>query len=615
MSWANELLDVYEKNCNHEKMLPICHSTANAQIEITIDEHGNFVRADKVPKEEAKTIIPVSEKSAGRTSGRVPHPYADKLVYIAGDYKKYCDGKDSDNTSCFEDYIEQLDRWVTSEYTHEAVQAVLAYVKKQSVMHDIISCGIFILNGEGKLEKNIKIEGEIKQEDSFVRFRIVYEDDDKEERTWEDKTLQQSFIEYDLSLERGKGLCNITGEILPIAETHLSKIRNAGDKCKLISANDESNFYYRGRFESKGQAVSISYLCSQKIHNALKWLIDQQSFKLKTVRKIEAGTAVIIIWENAMKELPNVTEEFVFENDGCKASTYPIYKEKLRRSILGYKNELDRGSKAIIMGLDSANGSKGRLAICIYSKLESSDFLDNVEKWHDETAWFFYNKVKSFSVKTIVDCAFGTEYKDRIECKNSKMGSDYVCKLIPCITEGRKVPKSIVRALVNRASNPQKYNNQNNYQTVLSIACAMIRREKLENKEECYMALDTKCTDRSYLYGRLIAVADFAESDTYNQGEKRTTNAKKYFSAFSNKPCTTWEIIHQKLSPYLEKHSKEKGTNYYEYLINKITDMFEREDFADNSKLDPIYLHAYSCQMQELYNGHKPNTTTDNEEE
>ncbi len=52
---------------------------------------------------------------------------------------------------------------------------------------------------------------------------------------------------------------------------HPSKIRNSGDKAKLISGNDESGFTYRGRFASKrSQAVSVGYVVSQKAHNAFE---------------------------------------------------------------------------------------------------------------------------------------------------------------------------------------------------------------------------------------------------------------------------------------------------------------------------------------------------------
>ena len=114
------------------------------------------------------------------------------------------------------------------------------------------------------------------------------------------------------------------------------------------------------------------------------------------------------------------------------------------------------------------------------------------------------------------------------------------------------------------------------------------------------MALDKECHSRDYLYGRLLAVADVAEASTYNDEESRTTNAKRFFEAFSNHPYQTWDVIYKSLRPYLNRMSKSKSV-YYERMINNITAMFEVDDFRNNSPLSPEFLHAYSCQVNELY--------------
>ena len=71
-------------------LLPISHSTFNAQIEVAIDQDGNFQGAKKLEKgRDVVTIIPVTEDSAARSSGIAPHPLCDKLCYAAGDYTLY----------------------------------------------------------------------------------------------------------------------------------------------------------------------------------------------------------------------------------------------------------------------------------------------------------------------------------------------------------------------------------------------------------------------------------------------------------------------------------------------------------------------------------------------
>ena len=74
MSWANELYRVYESQCGREfedgiMLMPVSHSTANAQIQVTLNKDGAFIDARQLEKEEGKnTIIPVTEDSANRTS-------------------------------------------------------------------------------------------------------------------------------------------------------------------------------------------------------------------------------------------------------------------------------------------------------------------------------------------------------------------------------------------------------------------------------------------------------------------------------------------------------------------------------------------------------------------
>ena len=134
MSWAEELYNVYETQCSDSKMLKVAHSTANSQIEVTITEEGDFVTARALSKEEGKnTVIPVTESSGGRTSGIAPMPFADKLKYIAGDYQQFTSENNSDYYS---QYIEQLERWKNSEFSHPAVIALYNYLSKKSIITD-----------------------------------------------------------------------------------------------------------------------------------------------------------------------------------------------------------------------------------------------------------------------------------------------------------------------------------------------------------------------------------------------------------------------------------------------------------------------------------------------
>ena len=167
MSWTNELYKVYERAVDTDEgktMLPISHSTAQAQVELTIDENGDFIDASEVLKSNATTVIPVTEDSAARSSGITPMPLADKLVYIAGDYGNYVEGKRADNTEYFGAYMKQLSDWCESDYSNTVIKAIYTYLSKKELMKDLIGKGVLELDEKNGRLKDKKI-GTVTQED------------------------------------------------------------------------------------------------------------------------------------------------------------------------------------------------------------------------------------------------------------------------------------------------------------------------------------------------------------------------------------------------------------------------------------------------------------------
>lgn len=612
VSWTDELYKIYEYNSDREfepnepVMLPVAHSTANAQIELTIDLDGNFKGARAVEKNEAVTVIPATEDSATRSSGICAMPYADKLIYIGGDYSQYAEGKKADNSGHFINYMNQLRKWLASEYSHPYVKALYLYLDKKCLIADLVEAGVIKTDEtSGKFKDKEKITG-IAQEDAFVRIKIQTADTVIE--TWKDKSLQESFISFNSDLMGEKQLCYASGEYAAATYKHPSKIRNSGDKAKIMSTNDESGFTYRGRFADKEQAVSIGYEYSQKIHNALRWLREKQG---KTIDSMN-----VIVWASAMQEIPKCSESFVDDSDFDDLpaekeaeipSTVPKYMDLLHKRIFGIREKLSPNTKVMIMGLDAA--TTGRINISMYSELESSRYLDNIEKWHSETAWLrFSSKLKkkmvnSFSAYDIIKYALGTEQGAFVDC-DKKVMRDNVLRLLNCITNGARLPDNIVNALYQKASTPLAYENYYNHRSVLETACGMIRKQRIEKgKGDVSMGYDPSINDRSYLYGCLLAIADKAESEAYDEQERnaRITNARRYWNAFSQRPYMTWGIIEERLRPYLNKLGKAQVK--YSKWINEITSKMDVSAFADNSRLEPMYLLGYHNFTEYMYNG------------
>lgn len=608
MSWNEELYKIYEYNsgrefdANEPVMLPVSHSTANAQIEVIIDIDGNFKGAGTIAKADAVTVIPATENSATRSSGICAMPFADKLIYIAGDYGQYADGKKSDNTGYFTAYMNQLRKWRESEFSHPFVDALYKYLDKRCLIYDLIEAGILKTDEtDGKLKKNEKISG-ISQEDSFVR--VIINTENESIQTWKSKSLQESFISFNSSLLMGeKQLCYASGEYVVPTYKHPSKIRNSGDKAKLMSSNDESGFTYRGRFSSKEQAVSVGYDYSQKIHNALRWLREKQGKNFNSM--------TVIVWASAMQDIPSCSDslidddDLIFEDENNVPSTMPMYTEMLKKRIFGYGEKLDPGTKVMIMGLDAA--TTGRINISMYSELESSKFLANIEKWHSETAWLRYSSkhkkkiVNSFGLYEIIRYAFGTEQGAFVEC-DEKVLRDNILRLINCVVNGVRLPADIVNALYQKASNPLAYDiKNNNHRRVLVTACGMIRKQIIDRKGDVLMAYDPNETDRSYLYGCLLAIADKAESESYDEDERnvRVTNARRYWNAFSQRPYQIWGIIEEHLRPYFNKLGKSQVK--YGKWINEIVSKMDTATFSDNRRLEPMYLLGYHNFTEYMY--------------
>ena len=178
LSWIQKLYDTYE-NCRSEvgvvrtdgktPLLPIAHSTQNAQIEIALNGDGDFIRARVLEKDEAVTIIPVTEDSATRSSGIAPHPLCDKLQYIAGDYTNYVDKKKGEEF--YDKYIEQLEGWCYSTYSNRKVSAILNYLKKKALIADLVEQKILLCDDNGLLSKGVKM-GAGDQSDAFIRFKV-----------------------------------------------------------------------------------------------------------------------------------------------------------------------------------------------------------------------------------------------------------------------------------------------------------------------------------------------------------------------------------------------------------------------------------------------------------
>lgn len=629
MSWLPECAAVYDKirkdagtKVNGVLLLPLFHSTQNAQIEVNVSTEGEFAFATIIDKANQVTMIPVTEDSAARSSGVEPHPLFDKLIYTAGDFVKYANKIKNNTPNYHIEYMNKLRQWVESEYTDDKLKAVYKYLSKGTLATDLINNELLILDGE-KFDTKCKINN-IPQEDVFIRFSVVNFETGEKVNLWENKGISDKYISYCSNSDSESKLCYATGEKVPVTYKHMAGIRYPGDKSKLISSNDKTGFTYRGLFSTKEEAYAVGRIVSQKAHLALKWLSQSCGTTF--------GTAKYIIWQKSLEEVIDCfgtvkSENTKLENTDIKtdsdgvsyAETLSSYKQILRYVMKGYRQNLNFNSDIIIMVLDAA--TQGRMSINMYQELKSSEFYDNVNRWFSQTVWHWcyfdgqkklVHCVQTPSLYNIIKYACGVE-KDSLIGQptvevDEKVLQRFVQAIFPCIALGKPLPANVLKQIFTRASNPQFYSNKNNWDRVVDVCCALYRKYYIDKKGvELNMKLDRDCDDRSYLYGRLAAVAEKIETDTYDSDEKRAPNALRYMNVLMTSPFKTWRHIEMKISPYMTKlASKKYGSyTYYGKELQEIYVNFKKGEFELVKPLDAMFFMGYYGEKDELYTSSK----------
>lgn len=86
-------------------------------------------------------------------------------------------------------------------------------------------------------------------------------------------------------------------------------------------------------------------------------------------------------------------------------------------------------------------------------------------------------------------------------------------------------------------------------------------------KEIYTMTLDLDNTEINYLMGRLLAVYEKAELDTYTKEElkSRIPNAVRYQNKYVQRPAATLIVLKNKIVPYLNKLKRRKNGLYIKY--------------------------------------------------
>ena len=579
------LAGVYREG--HEPLAPISHITANAHIEIRLNEQGKFRGARLLTKKEGRTVIPVTEDSGGRTNKLAAHPLCDQIKYVA-----------PDNEEAHELYLRELCAWEESAYSHPILSAVRAYVESETIIADLINCGV--------------IKEKARHEDKTIKLLIRWRVDgceQEEPACWKNKRLFSLYQEYYYGVicDRGQALCMVSGKEDLIATKHPCGIISNPYMAKLISANDGSGFTYRGRFLDEKQAATVGYIASQKAHNALRWLAAEQG-----VREF-SGKRIFLCWNPEGKTIPRVMRR-VPRPETASERQPSEYKKKLQSTLLSFRkdHQLKDTDRAVLVSFDAA--TTGRLAVTYYNEIDLGTFLQRMEDWDGHCCWYAGKfGIQAPNLLDIVDCAFGVERNNFLETDEGIRGQ-HLQRLLNCKISGGVFPLDILRALTQRASSPLAYEKAN-WRKILQTACAALQKYRYDTNQggdEMAWALDKK--DRSFQYGRLLAAMERAEEDYYSKTQEgRQTNAIKYMNEFKRRPFTVFERVNQHLQlAYLGRVEPWQAARYKRLVGEIIGTLREFPEEELNRPLEDIYLMGYELQRNAFFT---KNGTDDNMEE
>ncbi|WP_214798744.1 MULTISPECIES: type I-C CRISPR-associated protein Cas8c/Csd1 [unclassified Exiguobacterium] len=578
-------------------LLPISHTTQTAHITVHITPEGEFHLAELIPKGQGNTLIPCTEDSASRSgisASSFPHPLHDKLPHVAGDFEKYFGVSKKENP--YGIFIRNLKDWSESPYSFDQLKSIYNYLKKGKLVEDLLKEKLIEKNDDESV-KWVAAKGFEEPMDGpksiFIRFTVRSSEELLNE-TWWNVNFYTSFIKYyESKKQKKKSICYVTSNYNDISIKHPNKIRNSGDMTKLISSNDSRDFTFRGRFSEQSEVMGISYEVSQKAHNALKWLIQKQGTKIKQ--------RIFLVWGNRSATVPDVIDSTFslsnFFQDNLKEIEVDTNEEgaiSFSESLFGYKRKLPKQRINIVV-LDSATDNQGRLAILYYRSFDQEHYFERLERWHTHNLWEYTykdqeGKIRTFTgapaLKDIATMAYGTHANDQLIKAT-------VERLLPSVVDERRIPDDIRRCLMQRASNPigmEKWE----WEKTLQIACGVINK-----KEGMNVALDRESTDRDYLFGRLLALADYLERKALKeQRENRATNAIRYMNAFSQKPARTWLTIQSALQPYQAKLGGK--ITYINSQIDEVGSQIDPKDFT-NKPLSERYLLGFYSQRHDLY--------------
>lgn len=613
----NDLVDKVENIENETVLLPIYHSNKESQgediVEVILNKDSEIVSASFLEKGET-AIFPVTEDSVSRSSGIAPHSLSDEVSYLIN--------KDEMKNAA---YINHLEKWMrfskkNNNKSFVFLEIIKKFLNRNNFLEDIFrKCykeKYISICYNDKEKGKIKVEltyfdnkEKEKMKDItkvFITFKIQnLFNNEKDYSVTNYKQLHKDYIEYifDEKEKNEKEICDISGKEIYCSSKH----RGLFGTSKLISVSNHNETYF-GRLKKGEEIISIGYETSQKIHNMLKYFLENG----KNNTYLGESSYLINWFSDDINNSENISVtrdiDSLFDIEFIEGnSKSDIYNENILKYLSGNYTKINDTAQYYIMIVNKI--SNGRLSIKYFRELKKSEFYERISKWYDSISWIGYNFKKKEQerkypgIYKILDYTYGVEREGKIEFNQKKYKRDLMESLITVMIEGKKIPLSIVKKMYSNVSNRHRYDKT--WRTLVETSCSVFKKYYRDyfNKEVSEEMVNNK--DRDFLYGRLLAVFEKIEEATFGD-DKRSTNAQKLWSAYVNNPGKVMMTLIDKLQPYKRKlESSNRGLYITLEKITQeiITNLMATDDFENNKnkKLKENFIFGYYYQRNEFF--------------
>lgn len=600
-------------------LLPIYHTSRRSNgkdtIAVLLDNEGNFMKAEFIGDGES-IVFPVTSASVARSGKNpAPHPLVDKLTYYLSEI----------NQGQYDTYHRQLDEWIV-QCQEQEVKNFLGLIQQFLLQDDFIDKITHSLLGRVIKREGIKVtyltsDGSEKIVDlsaAFLEFKIDQFIGYQTVSVTNYVDLHKNYIAYVESNQKADIICNISGKQEVLAAKHRGLIGNA----KLISVSNNIETY-KGRFKEREDVFTVGNQTSEKIHLMAKFLLENEH----THTWLGSGQHLINWFSD---DLTNETQLNITSPKGEEVEDngmidfgeiFPVdipkfqvteTNQKIRSTFIHGKKQFGDGATYYVAIVNKTND--GRVALKYFRQLAVSQLLENLNKWQEKYSWQVKKKNGEYfecppSYLDIILAAYGVDRGRFLELDNDKFKSDQFQKLATSMIDGKDVPETILGKLNDNIKQRQKYGTT--WNKVLFVSLALLHKY---NKEEFTPMLDHENKNRSYLFGRLLAIFELLELQRYQlDGSKndRITNAERYWTAYTSQPAKLMMNLTNKIKPYEEvvKLNNPGIFNKLEKEREEIMDLLGplMQERGINDPLDYRFIFGYYAEKQYFYTKQEKN--------